>query len=542
LSVTLVAGLSTKAAEPPTIETIVKTAVENFEPLWSPPRGRLRGWVIGIDPAGGVGSRPDERLRGDLSLLTAANLYHFVLKSGGTPVLTRADGTRSVGPGRADWEEQIAALRRADCNVCLSISYGASAGTASVRVGTEDGRPDAARLADALRSALDAEPFEPGRQATRERGLVEALRLADGSAELPICEVRFERSLERRTIDAALRKACLDDARRLFAGISQFCAKRPDRDGLPAERAPVPDTPTSKTSTKLSRLARSIWPAGRLPDEQLEWFCRRFAELSITNRSLVYFDVSAHVDQDAVTLWGRTNAPRVVTGLKHALRAAGIRQTRDEVRSLPDRERLGDHLFGVCRAPMALTYKRPGRSGGLQTQILFGEPLFMLDRDDEYYLLHAGDGYWGWVHHEAVQPMTAEQFDAYTAQPRAAVARDIDGPAVRIPRGSEVHVARATGDEQVVSLPDGSRMAVPAQAIQMQDPGGAQAGARVRAALDLLYVPYVFGGCSPLGLDCSGLVANAWTRAGDKPSRDAWQQALAGRLVATRWHRAGIQP
>ncbi|MBU0641372.1 MAG: C40 family peptidase, partial [Planctomycetes bacterium] len=48
-------------------------------------------------------------------------------------------------------------------------------------------------------------------------------------------------------------------------------------------------------------------------------------------------------------------------------------------------------------------------------------------------------------------------------------------------------------------------------------------------------------GRSSLGLDCSGLVTNVWTRTGEKPSRDAWQQALAGELVATSWHRAGIQ-
>jgi cell wall-associated NlpC family hydrolase len=120
------------------------------------------------------------------------------------------------------------------------------------------------------------------------------------------------------------------------------------------------------------------------------------------------------------------------------------------------------------------------------------------------------------------------------------VSRDLESDDVRIPRGSTIPVVRTDGDERTILLPDGTTLTVSAAAVTMCDTTD-DTVARIEAALDLLYVPYVFGGCSPLGLDCSGMVANVSARSGSKPSRDAWQQALSGWLVATPWHRTNIR-
>ena len=48
----------------------------------------------------------------------------------------------------------------------------------------------------------------------------------------------------------------------------------------------------------------------------------------------------------------------------------------------------------------------------------------------------------------------------------------------------------------------------------------AQGAARVTAALELLHVPYVYGGVSPIGLDCSGLVQGVFGRTGMPLARD----------------------
>jgi cell wall-associated NlpC family hydrolase len=46
-------------------------------------------------------------------------------------------------------------------------------------------------------------------------------------------------------------------------------------------------------------------------------------------------------------------------------------------------------------------------------------------------------------------------------------------------------------------------------------------------AREHLGVPYLWGGVTPLGFDCSGLVHHTWRRFGRVVPRDSWAMALA---------------
>jgi len=307
--------------------------------------------------------------------------------------------------------------------------------------------------------------------------------------------------------------------------------------------ARVPGPPGSSADGRVGRLARTIWPEGPLPAERVGWFCELFAKVAVKDASLVYVDMTARRDEEGVVLRGATNAPSYVGGLTEALAAVGIAGVRSEARTLPDREKLGARLFGVCRVPTALTYNRPSESGGLQTQLLYGEPVFLLDRAEGFYLLHAGEGYWGWVREEAVQPLAENDFAPFQRLPRAVFVTDLQMERTNIPRGGTAPFVRTEGDKSVVLSPEGSEMVVPSSVLRVGTADAGAAEARVKAALDFMGSPYLFGGRSGRGLDCSGLVTNVWARAaGERTARDAWQQALAGELVATWWHRENIQP
>ncbi len=537
LMVLLVGGFIEAAGESP-VGNPVKTAITNFEPLWRPADNALCGLVIGVDPAGVGCNHPGECLCDQLSLLTAGHLYHFVLAGRGSPAMTRADETLAVDPDGNSLSRRLAIVREAKCDVCVSVRYVAGDGPAGVGAGAGN---EHERLVTALRDALDT-PGSASVSETCDSDLVEALSRDTDTSGVPACVVQFPGVVHGASLDAAARKMCFDNARRLYDGIACFCSPRACDD----DPTPVPDCPPPGPTERQRYPGRQIWPAGDLPDEQLTWFCRTFAKVSITNRSLACFEVSARRDGDQVVLEGRTNIPSAVEGLQKALGDVGISKTRNDVRALPDAERLGGRIFGICRAPSALTYNRPADRGGLQTQMLFGEPLFLLDCDDEWFLLQTGDGYWGWVRREAVEPLDAQHFDAYMSHPRAAMRRDFTLPeptmtGQRIPRGAVVAVARLAGERAEIVLPDGSTASVPAEALRILDADGAVGLKRAQAALDMLYAPYVFGGRSPLGLDCSGLITNAGAQIGELPPRDAWHQTFAGSLVATHWHRAGIR-
>jgi cell wall-associated NlpC family hydrolase len=92
----------------------------------------------------------------------------------------------------------------------------------------------------------------------------------------------------------------------------------------------------------------------------------------------------------------------------------------------------------------------------------------------------------------------------------------------------------------VVGSPFGDRIEMPASAVRVLDDEADLSG-RACAALDLLHTPYVFGGRSPFGLDCSGLITNVCQQEDIPIARDAAQQVLAGRLVATPGYRDAMR-
>jgi hypothetical protein len=84
-----------------------------------------------------------------------------------------------------------------------------------------------------------------------------------------------------------------------------------------------------------------------------------------------------------------------------------------------------------------------------------------------------------------------------------------------------------------LELPDGRLGWVESHRVRCAAPvGRADPAAVVATAERFLGVPYLWGGCTPLGLDCSGFVQLVFALAGVPLPRDAHQQAACGEPVA----------
>jgi hypothetical protein len=515
IGLTLVATVTAAAGETNTqLETMINKAIEDFEPSQLPPPGELRGLVIVVQPTGGGAMDAAQRRRDDLSLLTAGHLFHHIQAGGGVPRLTRADDRPPPGSDAGTAGALARLCDEAKCHFIVSIE---SAPTSS---------PGASGLAATWLDDLEGTGIPGGRMVLS--GPAPSWTEAKRMAYPRDCAVEIYRAL----VGYVGRERKKLEQRRL--------ARWPDL-AAAADTDPIPRYPDREPKDRLVRAAREIWPDGDLPIEKAAWFCRVFCRTSLSDRTVVYFEPHVTLDGDTVVLGGATNVPHLRELLVTALQAVGVQKIRNEMRVLPEEGRLDGARVGACVAPMALTFNRPSEAAGVQTQLLYGEPLLLLDRDAGYYLMHGGDGYWGWVRESCVRVMAADEFTRYTAADPAVLLRDLELGDRRVVQGSTLPVASRSGDRVTLMHPDGTTSDVAARDVRLTDNSQA-IETRLDRALSLLHRPYVFGGVSPIGMDCSGLVRNVYGQTGLTMARDAAQQFLQGRLVATRWYRDNIQP
>lgn len=196
----------------------------------------------------------------------------------------------------------------------------------------------------------------------------------------------------------------------------------------------------------------------------------------------------------------------------------------------------------------------------MQTQLLPGEPIWLLDctEDKLFYLVHGSDGYVGWVRADAIAPVSESQFnELLTARTATLVAPWSNAklalsPGTRLAILAPNHKHRAGDQSQpkdvTVSFPrkrDGGvefePLNIPRDLLTLA-PELRRGQLAVETALSLYGSPYVFGGRSANGLDCSGLVGACYQAAGLQLPRDARQMVIMGRLVATRWNHKTLLP
>jgi len=297
-------------------------------------------------------------------------------------------------------------------------------------------------------------------------------------------------------------------------------------------------------------LARRLWPFKTAPEsaEQAQWILDQY---KTTLTDATFFYINAHVEKGEGnwSVKGVTNFRMLKDAITGLLTQAGCKPLQNDIELLPS-QRLGARRFGVTRLPMALTWREPKEGVSVQSQLLLGDRVFLLDEspDGAYLLVHGADGYVGWVRQDAIRELTEAEFRKWESVPRAVVLKDCFASALRLPAGASLPFLSSDGTAATLALPFGPKVpeekrkaAIPLENLQVP-PATPKADLVVRTAMEYLGVPYVFGGRSRLGIDCSGLTAIAYLPAGLSLPRDAKQQVLVGRLVGTPWHYGNLQP
>src|SRR6478736_2622549 len=185
-------------------------------------------------------------------------------------------------------------------------------------------------------------------------------------------------------------------------------------------------------------------------------------------------------------------------------------------------------MFGICNlANIPLRFEASDRSE-IVSQVLFGEHFEVIEQYKQWAKIRLQfDGYEGWVDSKQFQVITKAQYDLLSNEEIV-----LNGDLIEyITAPSNLLIPILLGS----SLSFLNQPAINTSGFEfegMKTSGVQPKQNLVNTAFMYLNAPYLWGGKTPFGIDCSGFTQMVYKLNGYKLQRDASQQALQGEALS----------
>jgi cell wall-associated NlpC family hydrolase len=192
-----------------------------------------------------------------------------------------------------------------------------------------------------------------------------------------------------------------------------------------------------------------------------------------------------------------------------------------------------NQIYGVCNLSLVPLRAEPADKSEMISQLLFGDRFEVLEQTEKWARIQtAFDDYQGWMDIKQFRPVKKETYDRLNALAAITglkvyhpVTKQNSGEILRLVAGSSLPFY----NKEKESILEADVYKLSESAFQ---PDRANFYDNVvETAKFYLHTPYLWGGRSVFGIDCSGFSQMVYKLCGVALKRDAWQQALQGETV-----------
>jgi len=261
------------------------------------------------------------------------------------------------------------------------------------------------------------------------------------------------------------------------------------------------------------------------------------------DKRVAIYDLNFEMKNGKLFVDGETDQEEALSVLLDQLDSHGL-IVENNTTQLPD-STVGQFSYAIVTNSVANIRSNPKHSGELATQAILGTSLKVLKINGDFYLVQTPDGYISWVDHGGVTLLTDEQFTSWNNAPKV-IFTNTSGFVYQKPNnelnkigdivlGGQLLLMDENTDYYKVQYPDkregylkkseSNLYATWLQQLQASGP------LLELYAKELMGVPYLWGGTSTKGMDCSGFTKTVYLMNGLVIPRDASQQIMAGKNV-----------
>ena len=264
------------------------------------------------------------------------------------------------------------------------------------------------------------------------------------------------------------------------------------------------------------------------------------------DKRVALFNVQLSKNGKEFIVQGETNMPDAKEVLMEKVKLENIKVV-DEIKVLPEKKLKGK-IYGIVNLSVANLRSTPKHPAELSTQALLGTIVRIYKSRGGFYLIQTPDNYLAWVDDDGIFPVNIEQLHDWNSMPKIVFWKDFgfaysdsNEKSQRISDlviGNILILLEETQGFVKVQFPDKRIAFIKKDEVLEYDKwlNNSKPTQKniVETAHKFMGIPYLWGGTSAKGMDCSGFTKTVYFLNGVVLDRDASQQVHKGILVDTQ--------